>query len=140
MCGSMSGSTVPGTFQHYLVSYTRYLTPIPEGIDMAEAAPVLCECFNSFASPANELTSVGAGVTVLNGLKACRLSFGDWVAIPGAGGGLGHLAVQYAIASGMRVVGIDTGEEKRKLVEGYGGTFIDFMQETVSPTTISWLC
>jgi propanol-preferring alcohol dehydrogenase len=40
---SMSGSTVPGTFQHYIVSFTRYLTPIPEGLDMAEAAPVLCE-------------------------------------------------------------------------------------------------
>jgi hypothetical protein len=39
----MSGSTVPGTFQHYIVSFTRYLTPIPEGVDMAEAAPVLCE-------------------------------------------------------------------------------------------------
>ena len=40
---SMSGSTVPGTFQHYIVSFTRYLTPIPEGLDMAEAAPVLCK-------------------------------------------------------------------------------------------------
>lgn len=125
---SMSGSTVPGTFQHYLVSFTRYLTPIPEGLDMAEAAPVLC-----------------AGVTVLNGLKACQLSFGNWVAVPGAGGGLGHLAVQYAIAAGMKVVGIDTGPEKKKLVEGYGGVFIDFKEEKVDyPSTelthrISWL-
>lgn len=73
----------------------------------------------------------GAGVTVLHGIKASRLSVGDWVAVPGAGGGLGHLAVQYSIALGMRVVGIDTGDEKRKLVEGYGGTFIDFKQEKV---------
>jgi NADPH:quinone reductase-like Zn-dependent oxidoreductase len=71
-------------------------------------------------------------VTVLNGLKACQLSYGDWVAVPGAGGGLGHLAVQYAIATGMKVVGIDTGAEKRKLVEGYGGVFIDFKEEKVS--------
>jgi propanol-preferring alcohol dehydrogenase len=67
----------------------------------------------------------------LNGLKACRLSLGDWVAVPGAGGGLGHLAVQYAIATGMRVVGIDTGAEKRKMVEGYGAVFIDFKEEKV---------
>lgn len=71
-------------------------------------------------------------MTVLNGLKACQLSYGDWVAVPGAGGGLGHLAVQYAIATGMKVVGIDTGAEKKKLVEGYGGVFIDFKEEKVS--------
>ena len=71
-------------------------------------------------------------MTVLNGLKSCQLSYGDWVAVPGAGGGLGHLAVQYAIAAGMRVVGIDTGAEKKQLVEGYGGIFIDFKEETVS--------
>jgi propanol-preferring alcohol dehydrogenase len=57
---------------------------------------------------------------------------GDWVAIPGAGGGLGHLAVQYSIATGMKVVGIDTGSEKRKMIEGYGGVFIDFKEEKVS--------
>ena len=80
--------------------------------------------------------ATGAGVTVLNGLKACQLSFGNWVAVPGAGGGLGHLAVQYAIAAGMKVVGIDTGAEKRKLVEGYGGVFIDFKEEDVSASYI----
>ncbi len=54
------------------------------------------------------------------------------MAIPGAGGGLGHLAVQYAIAHGQRVLGIDTGEDKRKLVEGYGGTFLDFKESKVN--------
>lgn len=82
------------------------------------------------------LFCAGAGVTVLNGLKACQLSYGNWVAVPGAGGGLGHLAVQYAIASGMRVVGIDTGAEKKKMVEEYGGVFIDFMEEQVSEYAI----
>jgi D-arabinose 1-dehydrogenase-like Zn-dependent alcohol dehydrogenase len=77
-------------------------------------------------------------VTVLNGLKSCQLSYGDWVAVPGAGGGLGHLAVQYAIAAGMRVVGIDTGAEKRSLVEGYGGIFIDFKEEEVDRRSFSF--
>lgn len=77
----------------------------------------------------------------MNGLKACQLSYGNWVAVPGAGGGLGHLAVQYAIATGMKVVGIDTGAEKRKMVEGYGGVFIDFKEETVSVVAayITWI-
>ncbi len=39
----MSGATVPGTFQHYIVSFLRYVTLIPEALDMAEAAPVLCK-------------------------------------------------------------------------------------------------
>lgn len=39
----------------------------------------------------------------------------------------GHLAVQYAVAIGLRVVGIDTGADKRKLLDQYGAEgFIDF--------------
>ena len=52
---------------------------------------------------------------------------GQWVALPGAGGGLGHLAVQYANAMGFRVIGIDTGAEKEKLVKDLGAeAFVDF--------------
>lgn len=52
---------------------------------------------------------------------------GQWVALPGAGGGLGHLAVQYASAMGLRVVGIDTGKDKEDLVKSLGAeAFIDF--------------
>jgi D-arabinose 1-dehydrogenase-like Zn-dependent alcohol dehydrogenase len=124
---------------------------------MAEAAPVLCESALFRLTEINSATAlqlktmvislcytpsnvIGAGVTVLNGLKSCQLSYGDWVAVPGAGGGLGHLAVQYAIAAGMRVVGIDTGAEKKQLVEGYGGIFIDFKEEAVSQPSIFIHC
>ena len=52
---------------------------------------------------------------------------GQWVALPGAGGGLGHLAVQYATAMGLRVVGIDTGKDKEDLVKSLGAeAFIDY--------------
>lgn len=52
---------------------------------------------------------------------------GQWVAISGAGGGLGHLALQYANAMGLRVVGIDTGKEKEQLVQKLGAEeFVDF--------------
>ena len=52
---------------------------------------------------------------------------GQWVALPGAGGGLGHLAVQYANAMGLRVIGIDTGKEKEDLVLKLGAEeFVDF--------------
>jgi alcohol dehydrogenase, propanol-preferring len=60
-------------------------------------------------------------------LKESGAKPGEWVALPGAGGGLGHLAVQYATAMGLRVIGIDTGNEKEELVKSLGAeSFIDF--------------
>ncbi|BGO97768.1 Alcohol dehydrogenase [Rhodotorula toruloides] len=107
-----SGYTVDGSFQQYAVSFARHLTPIPDGLPLEVAAPILC-----------------AGVTVWKALKEANAKPGDWVVISGAGGGLGHLAVQYAAAVGYRVVGIDTGDDKRKLLASYGAdTFIDFKQ------------
>ncbi|BGP22916.1 alcohol dehydrogenase [Rhodotorula toruloides] len=106
----MSGCMVDGTFRQYMVSSAKYLTPIPEALPLEYAAPVLC-----------------AGVTSWGALKRSNTKPGDWVTISGAGGGLGHLAVQYASAIGLKVVAIDTGAEKRKLLESYGvDKFIDF--------------
>lgn len=52
---------------------------------------------------------------------------GQWIVLPGAGGGLGHFAVQYAKAMGMRVIAIDGGDEKEKLCKKLGAeAFIDF--------------
>lgn len=52
---------------------------------------------------------------------------GQWIVLPGAGGGLGHFAVQYARAMGMRVIAIDGGEHKRELCTRLGAeVFIDF--------------
>jgi D-arabinose 1-dehydrogenase-like Zn-dependent alcohol dehydrogenase len=52
---------------------------------------------------------------------------GQWLVIPGAGGGLGHFAIQYAKAMGMRVIAIDGGDEKRDLCNKLGAeVFIDF--------------
>jgi len=87
------------------------------------------------------------GVTVYRALKYSETSPGDWVVIPGAGGGLGHLgkflnltleclsqshsfifsAVQYAKYMGRRVIAIDGGEEKHKLCKTLGAdAWIDF--------------
>ncbi|KZT31925.1 GroES-like protein [Sistotremastrum suecicum HHB10207 ss-3] len=106
----LSGFTVDGTFSEYVVSYVNHVTPIPEQLDSKAAASILC-----------------AGVTSYRALKYSDTHIGDWIVIPGAGGGLGHLAVQYASAMGLRVVAIDTGEEKRKLVLSLGAEkWIDF--------------
>ncbi|KAK4685455.1 alcohol dehydrogenase, propanol-preferring, partial [Tremellales sp. Uapishka_1] len=106
----LSGFTTDGTFAQYVVSYTNHVTPIPEGLNSADAASILC-----------------AGVTVYKALKVSNTKLGDWVVIPGAGGGLGHLAVQYANAMGLNVIAVDTGDHKRKLSLSLGAkAFVDF--------------
>jgi len=88
----------------------RHVTPIPDGIESTAAASILC-----------------AGVTVYRALKYSQTECGDWVVLPGAGGGLGHMAIQYAKVKGLRVIAIDTGEAKKKLCKDLGADhWIDF--------------
>ncbi|KAG7379861.1 alcohol dehydrogenase [Phytophthora boehmeriae] len=109
------GSAIDGTFQQWCVSYADHVTPLPEGCDLASITPVLC-----------------AGWTVYASLKSFGGVCGEFVSVPGAGGGLGHLACQYALAMGFRVIAIDTGDEKRKLIESYGiKDFVDFKSDNV---------
>ncbi|KAH9992123.1 GroES-like protein [Russula vinacea] len=125
----LSGYTVDGTFSQYVVCVfprlvdtlfstqlgflCRSCHAIPENLDSQEAASFLC-----------------AGVTVYRALKYSQTKPGDWVVLPGAGGGLGHLAIQYAVhAFGLRVVAIDTGAEKKELCLSLGAEkWIDFRE------------
>ena len=106
----LSGYTHDGSFQQYATADAVQAARVPKGTDLAEVAPILC-----------------AGITVYKALKSANLRAGEWVAISGASGGLGSLAVQYAKAMGYRVLGIDGGDEKAKLFKQLGGEyFIDF--------------
>lgn len=107
------GRTAPGSFQQYCYTYTSQLTRIPDNLDLPAAAPILC-----------------AGVTVWSALKKGNLQPGQWIAIPGAGGGLGSLAIQYARFRGLNVIAIDTGDEKKALCLKLGArVFVDFKKE-----------
>jgi propanol-preferring alcohol dehydrogenase len=59
-------------------------------------------------------------LTVYKGLKVSGLKAGEWVAVPGAAGGLGHLSIQYANAMGYRTIGIDCGPDKMKFLKSIG--------------------
>ncbi|KAJ7511646.1 chaperonin 10-like protein [Mycena galericulata] len=108
----LSGYTVDGTFQQYVVSYVNHVTPIPEGFDSNAAASILC-----------------AGVTAYRAIKYSQTAPGDWIVLPGAGGGLGHLAVQYAKVAGLRVIAVDTGAHKKNLCLELGADkWIDFKE------------
>ncbi|KAK7438631.1 alcohol dehydrogenase [Stygiomarasmius scandens] len=67
------------------------------------------------------------GLTVYKALKLSNAKVGQWIAISGAGGGLGHLAIQYATAMGLRVLAIDTGDQKKALCLKLGAEkWVDF--------------
>ncbi|GAA6005292.1 hypothetical protein JCM11491_002648 [Sporobolomyces phaffii] len=103
------GFTVAGTFGQYTVSKAAHAIPIPEAISAVEACPILC-----------------AGVTVNKALKLLRPIAGEWIAIPGAGGGLGNLAVQYAKCYGLRVIGIDSTAKEETVRRSGAEHFVDF--------------
>lgn len=110
----LSGYTHDGSFQQYATADAVQAAKIPPGTNLAEVAPILC-----------------AGITVYKALKSAELKAGEWVAISGAAGGLGSLAVQFAKAMGLRVLGIDGGPGKEELFQSLGGEcFIDFTKES----------
>lgn len=70
-----------------------------------------------------------AGVTVYSALRKSGAQAGDWIAVLGAGGGLGHLACQLAChAMGIRVIGIDAGSKRELATECGAEVFIDHTQ------------
>ena len=114
-----TGRHVPGTLQQYTIADARFLTRIPEGLSDEIAAPLLC-----------------AGLTMAGALAHLdsELQTGDWIAISGSGGGLGHLGVQLASrVKKYRVIAIDTGDEKRDLSLSSGAeSFLDYKTEDVA--------
>ncbi|ALO68624.1 alcohol dehydrogenase [Arthrobacter alpinus] len=96
------GYSVDGSFGEYMLVNAEFAPRIPEGADPVEIAPVLC-----------------AGVTVYKGLKMTEARPGQWVVISGIGG-LGHIAVQYAVAMGLRVAAVDIAEDKLALARKHG--------------------
>jgi alcohol dehydrogenase, propanol-preferring len=93
-----SGYSVDGSFQQYCVAKAVHAAHIPKDCSLESVAPILC-----------------AGITVYKALKECNARPGQDIAVVGAGGGLGHIAMQYAKAMGLRTIGIDFGKEKEDM-------------------------
>ena len=100
--GRITGISYDGGYQEYLVAPETAVARVPEGMDFAEAAPLLC-----------------AGVTTFNALRNADARPGDLVAVQGLGG-LGHLGVQYARAMGFEVVAISRGADKESQARELG--------------------
>lgn len=98
----VSGISYDGGYAEYMVAPQEAIAAVPDELSSVEAAPLLC-----------------AGITVFNALRNSGIKPGDLVAVQGIGG-LGHLAVQYAVKMGMRTVAISHSDNKKELAEKLG--------------------
>ncbi len=100
----VSGISFDGGYADYVIVQAFALAKIPDALDFAAAAPLMC-----------------AGVTTFNALRHSGAHAGDLVAIHGIGG-LGHLGVQYAAKMGFRTVAIARGADKEAFAHELGAT------------------
>src|SRR5258708_4048493 len=102
------GSSYDGGHQEYMVAPVEAVAQMPESLEAAEAAPLMC-----------------AGVTTFNSLRHSGALPSDLVAIQGIGG-LGDLGVQFAKKVGYRVVAIGRGSDNAALAQKLGAdAYID---------------
>ena len=98
----VTGISFDGGYAEYMCAPQEAVAALPDDLDFAEAAPLLC-----------------AGITTYNALRNAGAGPGDLVAVQGIGG-LGHLAVQYAATFGFEVAALSRGTDKQDLASDLG--------------------
>ena len=101
------GVIINGAFAEYLVVDSRNSCHVPDNLSMKSAAPLAC-----------------AGCTIWRAIIVSEVKKGGWLAITGAGGGLGHLGIQMAIAMGINVIAIDARDEGLELCKKAGAKHV----------------
>lgn len=100
----VDGTDTKGGYSTVMVAPEHFVLPLPESIDMAHAAPLLC-----------------AGITTYSPLRHWQVGPGMKVGVIGLGG-LGHMAIKYARAMGAEVWAITSTPEKAEAASAYGAT------------------
>ncbi len=98
----VTGLSYDGGYAEYMLAPQEALALVPEQLNAAEAAPLMC-----------------AGITTFNALRHSVAKPGDLVAVQGLGG-LGHLGVQFANRFGFKTVAISRGKDKERLARELG--------------------
>lgn len=101
---TIDGTDTKGGYSTIMVAPEHFVLSIPESLDMAHAAPLLC-----------------AGITTYSPLSHWKVGPGMKVAIIGLGG-LGHMGVKYAKAMGAEVWVISSSPTKADVAKSYGAT------------------
>ncbi|MES1151509.1 MAG: alcohol dehydrogenase catalytic domain-containing protein, partial [Dongia sp.] len=109
------GISYDGGYADYMLAPFEALASVPDELQSAEAAPLLC-----------------AGITTYNSLRNSGARAGDTVAVLGIGG-LGHLGVQFAAKMGCRTVAVARGADKGPLAQKLGAhVYIDSTKQDVA--------
>jgi alcohol dehydrogenase len=123
LCPQMqvTGVIQDGGYAEFMLAPAAYVAPIPDSLDFAEAAPLMC-----------------AGLTVYNGLRNAGFEPGDRVAVIGLGG-LGHLGVLYAKEMGGRAAVVSSSSEKEQESHKLGAErFINTEENSVAEALEDW--
>ena len=96
-----------GAFAEYVLIDARHAAKLPDKVSFETAAPLAC-----------------AGCTIFRGVLQAGLGKGEWLAIVGSGGGLGHLGVQFAKALGLNVIGVDARDGALELSKKSGADLV----------------
>lgn len=105
--GGHCGVTMHGFLADYACIDATQAAKLSNAISFATAAPLAC-----------------AGCTVYRGVELSGVKKGEWLAIVGSGGGLGHLGVQFAKALGLNVVGVDARDDGLDLTKRGGADVV----------------
>ena len=93
-----------GGYSNYFVIPESYAYRLPENLDMAAMAPLLC-----------------AGITLYSPLKNWKVGPESSVAVAGLGG-LGHMGVKFAAALGAKVTVLSHSDSKENDAKAFGAT------------------
>jgi alcohol dehydrogenase (NADP+) len=91
-----------GGYANNIVVHEHFALKIPAGIDLKHAAPLLC-----------------AGITTYAPLMRTNFKSGDKIGVVGIGG-LGHLAIKFAVSKGAEVYAFTTSASKINDIKGFG--------------------
>lgn len=100
------GSVTYGGYSEGIVVSERFVVKVPESLDPAKAAPLLC-----------------AGITTYSPLRHYGVKKGDKVGVIGMGG-LGHMGVKFAKALGAEVTIFTRSESKVKEAKKQGADHV----------------
>ena len=98
----VDGSRTRNGYSDWYVADERFVHALPDGLDLAGTAPLLC-----------------AGITTYSPLRHWRVGSGSVVGVLGIGG-LGHLGLKFARAMGAHVVALTTSPGKREAALALG--------------------
>ena len=100
----ITGEHVNGGYAEYMVANAAHAYVIPDALDLVEAAPLFCP-----------------GITAYGAVSHLDVGPGDTVAVFGLGG-VGHMAVQFAVLTGAEVVAVGRSADHLRVAEELGAS------------------